>query len=47
MPPGDFYGAHGYSQGMLIPGHPHHMMMSNGAMEHAAMGMPGQTSPTW
>ena len=48
MPHGDFYGAHAYSQGMLIPGHPHAMMMSNGGMDHHSMGMAsGQTSPTW
>lgn len=47
MTHGDFYGAHAYSQGMLIPGHPHAMMMSNGGMDHG-MGMTsGQTSPTW
>ena len=32
------------SQAMLIPGHPHHMMMAHGGMGHH-MGLPGAQSP--
>ena len=34
-----------HSQAMLIPGHPHHMMMAHGGMGHHAMGLPSPQSP--
>ena len=56
MGPGDMYGASPnsayspqlrppvHSQAMLIPGHPHHMMMAHGGhMGHPSMGLPSAT----
>lgn len=50
--PNSGYGPHGvrppvHSQAMLIPGHPHHMMMAahSGHMGHMGAGLPGAQSP--
>ena len=34
-----------HSQAMLIPGHPHHMMMAHTSMGHHGMGLPSAQSP--